>query len=171
VRSRSGRASPRQRYSHGCEVKSSLSEGPVDPGPPGEPNERREPGSSYVCREAEDLCRDGLFSSSQSRPLGVSARKNNAPSVRPGERKVLARGHRAGRPRDARFDSGRDKARHARPANIGWGQTGLFCGRCGSGRLRPAPSPRTLSRLRPGRCARYGFYSSPPTAWSVYFPA
>ena len=75
-------------------------------GPAREPNERRDLASSYVCRKGEDLCRDVVISSTQSRPLGVSTRKINAPAVRPGERKVLARGHRVGRPRDARRQAG-----------------------------------------------------------------
>jgi len=38
----------------------------------------------------------------QGRPLGVSAQKANALALRGRERKVLARGHRVGRPRDGR---------------------------------------------------------------------
>ena len=91
--------------------KASLSEDPAS-GSAGEPNERRDPASSYVCREAEDLCRDdkarlpspGLL---ESRPGRLTPSPQRAAGRESSSRGEIALGDRA-TDRLWRFESSRD---------------------------------------------------------------
>ena len=90
-------------------------------GPAGDPNERRDPANELRLQERWSPMPGSIDSSSQSRPLGVSAQKVNAlVPLGQGEKGLREETSRRATPR--RSPSGeRGKPKHVRPANLGWG--------------------------------------------------